>query len=326
MPLTFNVITNLCNGYGLEDDFEIIKFLLQSYGHRVIPVQYDRPRMETIQPVDVNIFLETIIPVMGYAKENWYFPNPEWFTTSVDDENLHRMQYVLCKTMDGYNLFKDRCRSAHYVGFENGDYMSSWVKREFSFLHVAGQSVVKNTEAVIDAWNDFKLPYHLDLIATKYLFFSRVKSEKVQVFRDHVPEQQYSELLNRNKFHLCPSKYEGWGHSLHDARSVGAVVITTDAPPMNEFDFPPECLVPAVIEGRMRLANLNLVSAKDVADAVLRVAALGQERIDEIGKYNRDNFLKGQKEFRFRFRQIVDDAERRLSSYAQVKSGHPWKP
>lgn len=314
LPLIFNIISNINNGYGLEDDYEIIKNLLLSYGHTVIPVQYDRPMIETIKPVDVNIFLETIIPVLGFARENWYFPNPEWFTPSVDDENLHRMNYVLCKTMDGYNLFKDRCRTAYFIGFENENYFMPNVKRKFSFLHVAGQSVVKNTEAVIDAWNEFNLPYSLDLIATKYLYFIRVKSEKVNVYRNHIPELQYVELLNRNLFHLCPSKYEGWGHSIHDARSVGAVVITTDAPPMNEFNFHEECLVPARVEGRMRLANLNLVTAKDVADAVLRVAALGDERLNEIGKHNRDNFLKERDEFRFRFKQIVDDTERRLGA------------
>ena len=312
MPLTFNIITNYQNGYGLEDDYEIVKERLQEMGHAVTPVQYDRPMIETMRPVDVNIFLETIIPVFGFARENWYLPNPEWFSPQVEDEYLPKFKYVLCKTMDGFKLFEPRCRSAYYLGFENRDYHMPSIKRTFSFIHVAGQSAVKNTEAVVDAWNEFNIPYHLDLIATKYLFFSRVKSDKVTVYKDHIPELQYVTLLNQNRFHLCPSKYEGWGHSLHDARSVEGVVITTDAPPMNEFNFPEECLVPARIEGRMRLANLNLVIAKDIADAVLRVAALGQGRIMEIGESNRDNFLDERDQFRYRFKQIVDDAERRL--------------
>jgi hypothetical protein len=310
MPLKFNVVSNINNGYGLEDDYQIVKALLESYGHSVVPVQYDRA--QDIQPADINIFLETIIPVFGYAKENWYIPNPEWFDPKVEDEYLPRFKYVLCKTKDSLKLFHPRSRSAVLLGFDNQDYHMPGIKRQFSFLHVAGQSVIKNTEAVIDAWNDFNIPYHLDLIATKYLFFSRVKSDKITVYRDRIHEGMYVTLLNKNRFHVCPSKYEGWGHSIHDARSVGAVIITTDAPPMNEFNIPQDCLVPAVIEGRMRLANLNLVSAKDLAETVLRVAAFGQAMIWDIGDSNRENFLEDRDLFRYRFRQIVNDAEGRL--------------
>ena len=75
MPLKFNIISNIQNGYGLEDDYQIVRELLEAAGHSVMPVQYDRAI--EMQQADVNIFLETLIPVFGWARENWYFPNPE---------------------------------------------------------------------------------------------------------------------------------------------------------------------------------------------------------------------------------------------------------
>jgi hypothetical protein len=310
MPLKFNVVTNIDNGYGLEDDYLVIKNLLQSYGHEVVPVHYNRPG--DIKQADINIFLETIIDIFGWARENWYFPNPEWFTDKVDGEHLHRFKHVLCKTLDGYNLFKPRCRSAYFCGFENRDYFCPGVAREWSFLHVAGQSVVKNTDAVIDAWQQFKIPWRLTIIATKHQFFSRVTAPNIIVYRERIPEDSYVGLLNCHQYHICASQYEGWGHSLHDARSVGAIIITTSAPPMNEYGIPPECLVPSHVGGRMRLANLNIITASDLADVVRTVAARKLDWVTATSKRTRENFLTGKSIFRSRFKQLVDDAEERL--------------
>ena len=45
-------------------------------------------------------------------------------------------------------------------------------------------------------------------------------------------------LQNRHQFHVCPSQAEGYGHHLVEALSVGAVVLATDAAPMNEHVRP----------------------------------------------------------------------------------------
>jgi hypothetical protein len=42
-------------------------------------------------------------------------------------------------------------------------------------------------------------------------------------------------MMNRHRFHIMPSKYEGFGHYIHEAIGCGGIVLTTDARPMNEF-------------------------------------------------------------------------------------------
>ena len=57
----------------------------------------------------------------------------------------------------------------------------------------------------------------------------------VTLIREHLPTQALREIQNSHGVHLCPSRAEGWGHYIHEAQSCGAMVVTTDAPPMNEF-------------------------------------------------------------------------------------------
>jgi glycosyltransferase involved in cell wall biosynthesis len=66
---------------------------------------------------------------------------------------------------------------------------------------------------------------------------------RFQVNQDTPPDQppqllapaQLRQLQTDTPVHICPSQSEGWGHTINEARAVGALVLTTDYPPMNEF-------------------------------------------------------------------------------------------
>ncbi|KAJ1547877.1 hypothetical protein HK405_004729, partial [Cladochytrium tenue] len=50
-----------------------------------------------------------------------------------------------------------------------------------------------------------------------------------------MPADEFLRLSASHGVHLCPSQQEGYGHYINAARALGALVLTTDYPPMNEF-------------------------------------------------------------------------------------------
>jgi hypothetical protein len=68
--------------------------------------------------------------------------------------------------------------------------------------------------------------------------------------RRELPESAAAALRRAAAIHACPSAAEGWGHILDRARWRGAVIVTLDAPPMNELvDSESAVLAPAVDGG-----------------------------------------------------------------------------
>lgn len=296
----FNIITNLTNGSGLQREYEILRDILAPAGHSVTGVHFqssDCPR------ADVNLFLETVVSAkLDAAPENWVMPNPEWWSEEYQ-QSLPKLTRVLCKTRDAQRLFRELAgERASYVGFMSRDLYEPAVKRKPRFLHIAGNSPIKSTEVILEAWK--RLPYRLTVVST---YFHR-QASKLKNVKGHerVSDARLRRLMNSRQFHLCPSKYEGFGHYLHEALGVGAVVITSDAPPMNELGLAPELLIPARSGVMLRIARLHDVTPQAVIDRVKHVAQLSTERIQEISREARASFEQEKAAFRARFLEIVN--------------------
>ena len=297
----FNIITNLTNGVGLQREYEILREVLASAGHAVVGVDFQRPA--GCPPADVNLFLETVVPsVFGAAPQNWVMPNPEWW---LDEYQLllPNLTRILCKTRHAYDLFRELAGDrACYVGFMSRDLYQPDVERKPRFLHLAGNSQIKNTETILRAWK--KLPYRLTVVSPHF-HREASKLRHVKAY-DRVSEEKLRQLMNSRQFHLCPSKYEGFGHYIHEALGVGAVVVTSDAPPMNELGLPKDLLVPASPGTALRLARLCEVTPQAVIDRVEHVAQLSSTRIQEISRSARAHFEQERSSFRTRFLEVVN--------------------
>lgn len=297
----FNIITNLANGVGLQREYEILRDVLTSAGHTVVGVDFQ----QTVgcPSADVNLFLETVTPsVFGAAPENWVMPNPEWWSDEYQ-RSLPSLTRILCKTRHAYDLFRVLAgERACYVGFMSRDLYQGDVERKPRFLHLAGNSQIKNTEVILKAWK--KLSYRLTVVSP-YFHREASKLRHVKAY-ERVSDEKLRKLMNSRQFHLCPSKYEGFGHYIHEALGVGAVVITSSAPPMNELPLPEELFIPALPGASLCLAHLHEVTPQDVIDRVNHVAELSPRRIQEISRAARSHFEQECSSFRARILEVVN--------------------
>jgi hypothetical protein len=104
------------------------------------------------------------------------------------------------------------------------------------------------------------------------------------------------------QFHLLPSAYEGFGHALHEAFGVKAVVITTDASPMNEVPAP--ILVASTSQKPYNFGMLKLVTPEDVYCAVNKALSLTNEECTVIGEQARQFFDQEVQKFSYNLEEL----------------------
>ncbi|KAI9338757.1 hypothetical protein BDR26DRAFT_404878 [Obelidium mucronatum] len=108
------------------------------------------------------------------------------------------------------------------------------------FFHSYGSSGRKNTPALIECWKRHPTWPRLTVVGNKEASDFGFNDDSNPVpgnmrIHSRLPIRELRDLQMRNGVHLCPSQMEGYGHYINEARSLGALVVTTDAPPMNEM-------------------------------------------------------------------------------------------
>src|ERR1700690_4539402 len=191
-------------------------------GHAVMGVQYDEEPYSGGGPCDLTIFLE-VIPrnMLGLSERRWIFPNPEWTTEQMIEIIDRSCEKIFAKTHEGERIFEKLFPGrVHYTGFLARDQYKPEIARLPKFLHIAGNSSLRGTEAVLDAWrwrsNGQTLQQQLVVIGTPK-FDKAGLDETIVHFKDRVDEEELKDLQNECMFHLLPSGTEGFGHALHEA-------------------------------------------------------------------------------------------------------------
>lgn len=290
-------------GKGLVVDKAVLSDALVALGCDVTILEGNE---ESAPDSDVNIFLEQILEAFcSSSKLNWFIPNPEWF--SVSKEAFSKIDLILCRTKEVERIFTKKKKSTYYLGFTTPEAKIPRIAKNFTkWLHVSGNSPQKGTGVITRTWlrnNQFP---HTTIVRWSPSPIKKAKIKNLTWISKRLPLEDIRLLQNESGVHLCLSETEGFGHYLMEAMSCGAVIVTTDAPPMNEFIKDKRCLVPYEHTQIQKLATNYYVGEDDLEIAIRKILSLPQQELVAIGAKNRANYVRMKKEFYIRLKKLME--------------------
>jgi glycosyltransferase involved in cell wall biosynthesis len=244
---------------------------------------------------DVNLFLESVFPeYLPSARVNFLFANQEWFR-DFNLPHLPRLNLILCKSPKGVEAFRGLPVECRNVDFTSPDRRIAGFVRNgpLRCLHLSGKSAFKGTDAVIEAWS--RHPEWPELIVVRRAgsygggealpMPAMPAMPNVRYLTDYVSSDQLRELQNACEVHVSPSQAEGYGHVIGEAMGCGGVVVTTDAPPMNELITPDRGVLIRVARSEpMSRSVRNFVDVADLETKLQQVFGMSTENRARLGR------------------------------------------
>ena len=297
------------NQYGLTRDGDILRRGLESIG--VQATLFDRrkrawmDRLQRRKVADLVIHLERVHPAwLGAARHHVLIPNQERFPKRHLGR-LRRVDRVLAKTRHAREIFTGLGVDTTCLGFTSPDRYDSSVPRDWNrFFHLAGGSTLKGTEDILALWRAH--PEWPELVVVrKQANAPESVPPNVTLHSGYLDDDELKRLQNACGVHLCPSRSEGWGHHIVEALSCGAVVVTTDAPPMNEH-VATDCgvLVPTSRAEPRHLGRNFFVDRHALEAVIEQLAAEPPDTARALGVKARERFEELNRRFAMQLRAV----------------------
>ena len=299
------LIVSRQNGFGLDHDVRILKGALAQAG---IDAAIARPRdLGILGALGGRKMADRIIHVervhwrwLNAADEHFVIPNQERFPPRAL-RALRRVDHVLAKTRHAEQIFSALGLATTLIGFTSDDCRAPTIAKDWSrCLHVAGRSTMKGTQDLIAAWAGHADWPELVIVQDPSMPRPEVPGN-ITLLRTYMDADELHRLQNTCGIHLCPSRSEGWGHTISEAMSCGAVVVTTDAPPMNEIiDDTIGLLVPFGRQESRHLGQCYFVDGRELERRIEQVLAMAADAKAKMGQAARHRFEENDRRFRAR--------------------------
>jgi len=269
----------------------------------------------TKAPWTLNLHLEDINHrFLPLAARNVLIPNQEYFRER-SHPHLRAMDCVLAKTRLAEQTFTEKAPATRYIGWRGTDRRDPTVRDTDAIaLHIAGRSQLKGTDAVLDVWARHpewpplvvvrqRLGYDGQLLPWR----PRTVPANVRLIDERIDDAELRALQNAIRIHVMPSEAEGFGHVLAEAMSVSALVITTDAAPMNELITPARGLLVDVAQSEpMNFGHRAQVCTTDLERKIQIALTLSVSERDARGQAARRWFDDNERTFAPSFWSTID--------------------
>ena len=288
-------------GYGLTRDAQIIKTALCEIGFSTEIIDTLKDSVSKTKP-SINLFLEAIESKwLNSAQTNILIPNPEWLRPSTK-ELLPYIDYVLCKTKHAEHIFQKLGCETFFTGFTGLSRFVPDIGKSFrSFLHLCGKSINKGTQNILSCWGA-RLDWPSLYLVMQNKNIDILFQNNLHFMTGYFSDKDIQRLQNSCGIHLCPSEAEGYGHTIIEGMSVGAVTITTDAPPMNEIIQPDRGFLVRTCGSSNIFAGTRWeIDKESLASTIDYILNMSEENLLAIGSAARDWFIENDILFRKRF-------------------------
>lgn len=322
--LTINIVVH-DNFVGRGKDRNIFVHELNKLGHNVrwvCPWEFRKSKKRDIPYADINIFTEKIWDsFLPYAKRNYFMPNPE-ISKVRGQEIREKCDMILCRTHDGMNIYSAYHPNPYLLKFTSEDhYDENVVKDYYKPLHAIGKSIHKGTATLLNIWEKGADLPKLTFMQGKDQYHP--DSDNIIMNDKMTNEQEFIQIQNEHGLHICPSQAEGFGHYIIEAMSTGAVVITTDAPPMNEYITDKRFLVRTKGFKEKNMGYIYEIDEMHLEEVIQRTLSMDENELKQVGERNREFFLSLREDFRERLEALFGSCARRCDMLKQEKKQSP---
>ncbi len=274
------------NSAGLTADINILTELFLKRGWEVDFTDYKSLRrfaLWSYNAYDLNIFLQWANPAwLRIARKNILIPNPEWFKDKWL-QSLNRFDGIFCKTKHAVEIFKKENPNTLFTSFTSKDKSLTGIRKNYhNYLHVAGKSKMKGTDIIVKTW--IKNPDFPHLFVIWRNVNHKIHNFKNLTFiSEYINDDELKLLMNKCAVHICTSSAEGFGHSICESLSCGALIISTDAPPMNELIRPQRgILVKPIRQEKKKLSHAFFIDVTGLENAVKNIGNTNEKDMEHL--------------------------------------------
>lgn len=314
-------------GFGLRKDAKILSDALTHFGYEteIVEMPSSEKRfggvrgmlIKALKAFNVLFFCKTVQDILFREKntvgihlesifyENLYrsehhilIPNQEWFEVS-HVQLLPYIKEVWVKTKFAQEIYVQYKRPVRYIGFCSvlEHYDAGVPKSRDYFFSRTGMSEYRGAKNLIDVWARHPEWPPLKIVihpSTRPLF----KPDNVE-FLDIFPRvEDFVRFSSGSLFHIYATETEGFGHSILEAMGYGAVVMVTNAPPMNEIaNESCALMLTAEYSGQKSIAPRFAVVPEALEATIEKAMKMDDESITKIGVAAQQRMLDFKQDF-----------------------------